>query len=67
MKKKQLTRLKSFLIANLEKNLNHVYLDGSRNWTDIIIAKAWVNMYFSGLEVRYSEISNPKLLLRLIG
>ena len=24
--------------------------------TDIIIAKAWINMYFSGLEIRYSEI-----------
>ena len=29
--------------------------------TDIIIAKAWVNMYFSGLEVRYSEISESEI------
>ena len=29
--------------------------------TDIIIAKAWINMYFSGLEVKYSEISNTEI------
>ena len=29
--------------------------------TDIVIAKAWVNMYFSGLEVRYSEISESEI------
>ena len=29
--------------------------------TDIIIAKAWVNMYFSGLELRYSEISESEI------
>ena len=44
-----------------EKNLNHVYLDGSRSWDRLIIAKAWVNMYFSGLEVRYSEISESEI------
>ena len=25
--------------------------------TDIIIAKAWINMYFAGSEIRYAEIS----------
>ena len=25
--------------------------------TDIIIAKAWINMYFAGSELRYAEIS----------
>ena len=29
--------------------------------TDIIIARAWVNMYFSGLEIRYSEISGSEI------
>ena len=29
--------------------------------TDIIIAKAWVNMYFSGSEHRYSEISESEI------
>ena len=29
--------------------------------TDIIIAKAWINMYFSGLEIRYSEISESEI------
>ena len=29
--------------------------------TDIIIAKAWINMYFSGLEVKYSEISDTEI------
>ena len=29
--------------------------------TDIIIAKAWVNMYFSGSELRYSEISESEI------
>ena len=29
--------------------------------TDIIIAKAWVNMYFSGLEIKYSEISESEI------
>ena len=29
--------------------------------TDIIIAKAWVNMYFSGFELRYSEISESEI------
>lgn len=29
--------------------------------TDIIIAKAWVNMYFSGVELTYSEISESEI------
>ena len=29
--------------------------------TDIIIAKAWINMYFSGLEIRYSEILESEI------
>ena len=29
--------------------------------TDIIIGKAWVNMYFSDLEVRYAEISEVEI------
>ena len=29
--------------------------------TDIIIAKAWVNTYFSGSEHRYSEISESEI------
>ena len=29
--------------------------------TDIIIAKAWINKYFSGLEFKYSEISESEI------
>ena len=29
--------------------------------TDIIIARAWVNVYFSGLEIRYAEISESEI------
>ncbi|RZP22695.1 MAG: phosphoenolpyruvate--protein phosphotransferase [Burkholderiaceae bacterium] len=29
--------------------------------TDIIIAKAWINIYFSGLEIRYSEILESEI------
>ena len=29
--------------------------------TDIIIAKAWVNMYFAGSEIRYAEISELEI------
>ena len=33
--------------------------------TDIIIAKAWVNMYFSGVEIRYSEIPESKITFEI--
>ena len=29
--------------------------------SDIIIARAWVNMYFSGVEVKYSEILDTEI------
>ena len=34
--------------------------------TDIIIAKAWVNMYF-GLEIRYAEISELEIASEIVG
>ena len=33
--------------------------------TDIIIAKAWVNVYFSGLELRYTDISESEIMAEI--